>query len=180
MSDRRWAGLKACTATTDGVRTFRSAVAAAIVCSLGAAACGAQPAVSSDVFTPARPTLAQAARDFFGVLPKAEQPIAFPHKTHIAKGLTCTDYCHESVTKGPIAGLPGVKTCMICHDAIATDRPLIQQITNLQKAGIDLAWQRVYGYTREAHVRFNHAPHIRAGVECATCHGRIADQTVAE
>ena len=44
----------------------------------------------------------------------------------------------------------------------------------MREKGIDLAWQRVYGFTREAHVRFNHAPHIRAKVECATCHGDIA------
>jgi hypothetical protein len=151
----------------------------AAVLAAGAIACGA-PQVSSDVFTTARPTLSDATRDFFGVHPKAVQPIPFPHKTHIAKGLTCTDYCHESVTKGPVAGLPSVKTCMICHDAIATDKPLIQQVTSIQKSGRDLAWQRVYGYPRESHVRFNHAPHIRANVECATCHGPIAEQTVAE
>ena len=39
---------------------------------------------------------------------------------------------------------------------------------------------RVYGYTREAHVKFNHAPHIRAKVECSTCHGNIGQQTVAQ
>jgi len=32
----------------------------------------------------------------------------------------------------------------------------------------------VFDYTPEAHVRFNHAPHIRAKVDCATCHGPIA------
>ena len=145
-------------------------------------ACGANDGarVPSSVFTPAHSTMGAATRDFFGIVPRAPQPIAFPHKTHIAKGLTCTDYCHESVTKGPVAGLPSVKTCMICHDAIATDKPLIQQVTNLQKSGRDLAWQRVYGYTASAHVRFNHAPHIRANVECSTCHGNIAQQTVAE
>jgi formamidopyrimidine-DNA glycosylase len=50
----------------------------------------------------------------------------------------------------------------------------------MRKKGIDLAWQRVFGYPDEAHVRFNHAPHIRANVECATCHGNIAEQTVAQ
>ena len=29
-------------------------------------------------------------------------------------------------------------------------------------------------------VKFNHAPHIRANVECATCHGDVAQQTVAQ
>ena len=132
------------------------------------------------VFTPAHRTTADAVKDFFGVRPKAEQPIPFPHNVHIAKGLTCTDYCHESVTKGPIAGLPSVKTCMICHDAIASDRPMVQKVADYQKRGVDIPWQRVYGYTAQAHVRFNHAPHIRAGGECTTCHGPVAQQTVAE
>ena len=38
----------------------------------------------------------------------------------------------------------------------------------------------MYGYTQQAHVKFNHAPHIRAKVECSTCHGNIAQQTVAQ
>lgn len=151
---------------------------------VGLAACGVAPpsrqAVSASVFTPAHRTAADAVYDFFGVRPTPVQPIAFPHNVHIAKGLTCTEYCHESVTKGPIAGLPSVKTCMICHAAIASDRPLIKTIAELESKGIDLAWQRVYGYAPEAHVRFNHAPHIRAGVDCAACHGQVAQQTVAE
>jgi len=113
------------------------------------------------VYTPAHSTVSSAVREFFGVRVSAEQPIPFPHKTHIEKAmLKCTDYCHESVTKGPRAGLPSVKTCMICHDAIATDRPLIQQVADYSKRGVDIPWQRVYGFTRTAHVRFNHAPQI--------------------
>ena len=69
---------------------------------------------------------------------------------------------------------------MICHAAIATDRPRIRQLAALSEKGIDLQWQRVYGYVQEAHVKFNHAPHIRAEVECATCHGNIGEQTVAQ
>jgi hypothetical protein len=153
-----------------------------LACALAAAAvaCGPQPAqVSSSVFTPAHRTTGEAARDFFGMRPTAEQPIPFPHKTHIAKKAVCTD-CHESVEKGPIAGIPSVKTCMICHSQIATDKPLIKQVTAYSDKGIEIPWQRVYGFTREAHVRFNHAPHIRASVECSTCHGDLASQTVAE
>ena len=171
---------------------LRAALMAA--CALTAVACGAQPSAQSPqattsttstssaggVFTTARPTLSQAARDFFRIRSTPTQPIPFPHKTHIEKGLSCTEYCHEGVTKGPIAGLPSVKTCMICHDAIATDKPLIQQVTAIQKSGRDLGWQRVYGYPNESHVRFNHAPHIRANVDCSTCHGPVAQQTVAE
>jgi hypothetical protein len=134
----------------------------------------------ASVYTPAHETVGTAVNDFFGIRPQAKQPFPFPHATHVAKKVACTDYCHESVTKGPVAGLPSVKTCMICHESIATDRPLIQQITDMSKRGVDLSWQRVYGYAAAAHVRFNHAPHVRAKVECSTCHGRIDQQTVAE
>ena len=145
---------------------------------LSAAGC-ARESSPSNIYTPARATFGQAARDFFTIRPTAQQPIPFPHKTHIAKKAVCTD-CHETVEKGPIAGIPSVKTCMICHDAIATDRPLIQKVADYNKRGVDIPWQRVYGFTQEAHVRFDHAPHIRAQVDCTNCHGDVAKQTVAQ
>lgn len=138
------------------------------------------PANPDEVFTPARAGVGAAARDFLGMRPEAVQPLEFPHDVHIKQGLTCTDYCHEGATKSAVAGLPSIKTCMICHAAIATDRPRIQQLAALEAKGLDLAWQRVYGYTAEAHVRFDHAPHVRAKVDCSTCHGPIAQQTVAQ
>ena len=138
------------------------------------------PGQSTGTFTTAHPSLGVALSHFLHRTPEPEQPIEFPHDTHVKNGIACTEYCHESVTMGPRAGLPSVRTCMICHTAIATDRPRIQQITKMQEQGLDLAWQRVFGYPEEAHIKFNHAPHIRAKVECATCHGNIAEQTVAE
>lgn len=69
---------------------------------------------------------------------------------------------------------------MICHKTVATDRPRIQQITALRDQGLDLQWSRVYGYAQEAHVRFNHAPHIRREVPCDTCHGDLSLETVAQ
>ena len=137
------------------------------------------PGQSNDVFTTARPSLAAALNDFLGRLPEGEQPIEFPHNIHVGKNIPCST-CHEGVETGPVAGLPSVRTCMICHEAIATDRPRIQQITAMRDKGLDLNWVRVYGYVREAHVKFNHAPHIRAKVECSTCHGNIGEQTIAQ
>jgi hypothetical protein len=138
------------------------------------------PGQSAEVFTTARPTMARVVNDFLGTPSSPQQPIEFPHNVHVGKKIACTEYCHEGVTMGPVAGLPSVRTCMICHDAIAVDRPRIKQITAMRAKGVDLAWQRVYGYPSTAHVKFNHAPHIRAQVECATCHGNIGEQTVAE
>src|SRR5215203_5081600 len=158
-------------------RRWRKLLAAAVV----AAALGCDNAPRrSDVFSPAHPTASAALADFLGMRPRAEQPFPFPHNTHAAKRVGCTEYCHESVSAGPIAGLPSVKTCMACHNQIATDRPLIRRLAALEHEGTDLGWQRVYGYTPSAHVRFNHAPHIRAKVDCASCHGNVAEQTTAE
>jgi hypothetical protein len=138
------------------------------------------PGQTADVFTTARPTIGAAINDFLSRPPTPVQPIEFPHNVHVAKKIACTEYCHESVTMGPVAGLPSVRTCMICHDAIAVDRPRIKQITAMRARGLDLSWQRVYGYPASSHVKFNHAPHIRARVDCATCHGNIGEQTVAQ
>jgi len=132
------------------------------------------------VYTSARPTFGAALSDFMWDKGSPAQPIEFPHNIHIEKGLTCTEACHESVTKGPVAGLPSVNTCLTCHSVIATDKDRIKQITAMSEKGLDLAWQRVYKYAEPAHVKFNHAPHIRASVECSTCHGDIAHQTVAQ
>jgi hypothetical protein len=155
-----------------------------VVVGIAAAVSACTPAAGpprETVYSPAHRTVSSAVREFFGVRVSAEQPIPFPHKTHIDKAmLKCTDYCHESVTKSSRAGLPSVKTCMICHESIATDRPLIKTVADYAARGIDISWQRVYGYAAEAHVRFNHAPHIRAKVDCTTCHGDIGQQTVAQ
>jgi hypothetical protein len=130
------------------------------------------------VYTPANRSFGEAFRSHFGLRDLPRQPFDFSHKIHLDKQLLCTD-CHEGVERGPRAGLPSINTCMICHSQIATDRPLIQELTALQEKGLDLAWQRVYNYTREAHVRFDHQPHIKSGVECSTCHGNQAEQSVA-
>ena len=131
------------------------------------------------VFTTARPTIGVAAAEFFAWRPEPEQPLDFPHNIHAGKQIACTEYCHEAVSTGPVAGLPSVRTCMVCHNTIATDRPRIQQLTAMRERGEDFVWQRVYGYPPAAHVRFNHAPHIRKDVQCATCHGPIHEGTVA-
>jgi hypothetical protein len=138
------------------------------------------PGQTDAVFTTARPTFAAAVDDFFDRRPTPEQPLEFPHNVHAGRKIACTEYCHEAVTTGPVAGLPSVRTCMICHNTIAVDRPRIKQLTAMRERGEDFVWQRVYGYTPQAHVRFNHAPHIRGDIACATCHGNIAEGTVAQ
>ena len=136
---------------------------------------------SSPVFTTAHATFGDSARDYLNIRPKAQQPIDFPHKIHTDDiGVYC-DTCHTGVSKGVRAGIPSINVCMSCHADIGdAGDPRIQALRDHAKRGEDLAWQRVYGFLRESHVRFNHAPHIRAKVECSTCHGDLTQMTVAE
>jgi hypothetical protein len=133
---------------------------------------------TSPVFTPAHPTVLDAMREFFNVRRDPVQPIAYTHKVHLANSMQCVD-CHVQVEKGPVASIPGVEVCMTCHQAIATEKPEIKKLAAYQARGEDIPWQRVYDYPPSAHVKFNHAPHIRASVECKTCHGDMTQQTVA-
>jgi len=132
----------------------------------------------SDVFTPAHRTVLDSVAEFFGYRPTPVQPIAYTHKVHLANGLQCT-FCHVGVDQGPDARIPSVNFCMTCHQAIATDKPEIKKLAAYMARGEDVPWQRVYGFEPSAHVKFNHAPHIRAAVDCIVCHGDMTKVTVA-
>ena len=136
---------------------------------------------SSPTFTTAHASFGDAARHFLSIKPRPQQPIEFPHKIHTDDiGLFCEN-CHLGVMKGARAGLPSINICMSCHEEIGeAGDPRIQALRATAKRGEDIAWQRVYGFVEESHVRFNHAPHIRAKVECATCHGDLTQMTVAQ
>jgi len=68
---------------------------------------------------------------------------------------------------------------MRCHTFFAKDRPEIKKLAGIFESGQDIPWQRVYGFSASAHVKFNHAPHIHAGVDCSVCHGDVKSMTVA-
>jgi hypothetical protein len=156
---------------------------AVLICSLPAqdsTAPASGSVQSSPVFTVEHRSVGDAVREFFGVRSKPEQPIAYTHKVHLTQvGLQCV-FCHAGVDQGPDARIPSVTLCMTCHQAIATDKPEIKKLAAYKARGEEVPWQRVYGFEPSAHVKFNHAPHIRAGVDCATCHGDLRTMTVAE
>ena len=167
---------------------LRIAIAIGVI-TLGAAifekmssAQGGDPSLSgrsSNIFTTAHPTVSDSIREFFGLRAKPVQPIAYTHKVHLGNGMQCTD-CHVGVDQGPDARIPSVNFCMTCHQVIATDKPEIKKLAAYRARGEDIPWQRVYGFEPSAHVKFNHAPHVRAGVDCSVCHADMRQQTVAE
>jgi hypothetical protein len=109
----------------------------------------------------------------------AQQPVEFPHNKHVAAGLECID-CHTGVDSRAAAGLPSVRKCMLCHSTIATDKPGVKALKQYSDQKLEIPWVRVYEFEHSAQVKFQHAPHIRAKVECKTCHGEVAQMSVAQ
>jgi hypothetical protein len=140
----------------------------------------AQRAQTSPIFTTAHSSVFEAIRHFFDIRTEPQQPVAYTHKAHLDRAITC-DTCHTGIASGgPQARIPDIRDCMECHEFVAMDNPVVQQVTAMWERGEDIPWQRVYGFTDEDHVRFDHGSHIRAEVQCSTCHGDVAQMTVAE
>jgi Cytochrome c7 and related cytochrome c/Class III cytochrome C family len=115
----------------------------------------------------------------FTIAGLAEQPIVFPHSTHMKFGLDCLD-CHVGANTRAAAGIPSVRKCMLCHAKLAREKPEVKKVIEYAKKNVEIPWERVYGFSRNAHVKFRHAPHYRAGISCSTCHGDLRKATVAE
>jgi hypothetical protein len=105
----------------------------------------------------------------------APQPLPFSHKQHAEARITCLD-CHSGAAKKERAGLPQTDQCMLCHSTIAVASPAVRRLAKLHEQGEKIDWVRVYQVPD--FVFFSHASHWKAGVDCATCHGPVAQRDV--
>ena len=102
-----------------------------------------------------------------------DQPIAFSHRIHAGQlSLECT-FCHESMDKSPFAGIPPVEKCMSCHATVATDRPEIIKLAGYWENQEPMEWVRVHRIRIRKYVYFSHKRHVKAGLDCAQCHGEV-------
>ena len=100
-----------------------------------------------------------------------EQPIQFSHAHHVGgMGIDCR-YCHTSVEESAFANIPPTKTCMNCHSQIWTNAPILEPVRASFRDDKPLQWTRVHDLPD--FVYFNHSIHVKQGVGCATCHGRV-------
>ena len=99
------------------------------------------------------------------------QPVPFSHKHHVGDlGLDCR-MCHAGVEKAAFAGIPSAQVCMTCHSQLFTDAPMLAPLRESAASGVPLRWTRVHRLPDFAY--FDHAIHVRKGVECSECHGRV-------
>jgi hypothetical protein len=100
-----------------------------------------------------------------------EQPVQFSHRHHVTDdGIDCR-YCHTSVETSPFAGIPPTKTCMNCHSQIWNQAPILEPIRASFREDKPVRWVRVHDLPD--FVYFNHSIHVKKGMGCETCHGRI-------
>lgn len=104
------------------------------------------------------------------------QPILFSHRRHAGVyGIECL-YCHSNTDRSPYAYIPSVQLCMGCHQVVKSGSPEIQTLRGYQERGEPVPWVRIYRLAD--FVQFNHAPHIRADLECQECHGPVETMDV--
>ena len=100
-----------------------------------------------------------------------QQPIPFSHAHHAGDdGIDCR-YCHASVETAAFAGLPSGKVCMTCHSQLFTDAPVFEPLRKSLADNTGIAWKRVNDIPGFAY--FDHSVHVRNGVGCIECHGRV-------
>ena len=100
-----------------------------------------------------------------------EQPVQFSHLHHVLDdGIDCR-YCHTSVETSSFAGIPPTKTCMNCHSQIWQTAPILEPVRASFREDRPLRWTRVHDLPD--FVYFNHSIHIKKGMGCESCHGRV-------
>lgn len=114
----------------------------------------------------------------FGFSPQATdvgyaplQPVAYSHALHVGQlGMDCR-YCHTAVESAAHAAVPPTQTCMNCHAMVRANSEKLIPVRESYATGMPVEWVRVHDLPD--FVYFNHSAHVRRGVGCVSCHGRI-------
>ena len=100
-----------------------------------------------------------------------EQPIPFSHTHHVGSmGIECR-YCHTGVENSQHAMVPPTKTCMNCHSQIWINSSTLEPVRESYRTNESIKWTKVNDLPD--YVYFNHSIHVKKGVGCETCHGRV-------
>ncbi len=105
-----------------------------------------------------------------------EQPIAYSHALHAGElGIDCR-YCHTTVESAAAASLPSSQICMNCHTNVKTKSEALAPLRASVEHDTPIEWVRVHDLPD--FVFFNHSAHVRSGVACVSCHGRVDQMDV--
>ena len=105
--------------------------------------------------------------------PATPAGIPFSHAQHAGTHRLDCLLCHGQAATEAEANIPSARDCYVCHWSIAADRPAILELERQVSQRVALHWPAQVRLP--AHVRFRHDPHVRAGIDCARCHGQVAE-----
>jgi hypothetical protein len=114
-----------------------------------------------------------------------DQPVPFSHLHHAFElGIDCR-YCHYSVEKTAVAGVPETEVCMSCHSQIWTNSVLLEPVRTAYETGTPIKWANAAkgeGWNMvnrlPEFVYFNHSLHIARGINCNQCHGPVQKMAI--
>lgn len=115
---------------------------------------------------------------WFGFSPKTTdvgyapvQPVPYSHALHVGQlGIDCR-YCHSTVEEAAHAAIPPTQTCMNCHTMVRAQSEKLIPVRESYATGMPVEWVRVHDLPD--YVYFDHSAHVRRGIGCVSCHGRI-------
>ena len=143
----------------------------------------ADPALAIEIpaeFDQAWPTRA-ACKSYQAALdpstPGPVQPIPFSHAHHAGLyGVDC-QYCHAGTDRSAAAGVPSVELCMGCHALFPPSYDAefqgIRDLKGYWERQESIPWVQIYRLPEYA--KFRHNRHLKAGVDCTTCHGQVQE-----
>ena len=107
-----------------------------------------------------------------------EQPVPYSHVLHAGElGINC-QYCHSNVEISDHANIPPTQTCMNCHASVQTESEKLSPVRESWATGEPVEWVNVHQLPDYVH--FSHAVHVKNGVGCETCHGRVDQMEVVK
>src|SRR5262245_5369328 len=116
----------------------------------------------------------QAAED--ESTPGPVQPIQFSHKHHAGLYQIDCQYCHSGTDRSPAAGVPSVELCMGCHQQFPPSYDELEGIRTLKEHWKDqtpVEWIQIHRLPE--YVQFQHLAHVRRGIACQQCHGKVEE-----
>lgn len=117
-----------------------------------------------------------AGRSIFRPVGRVSQPIAFNHRKHVEELQMECSVCHEFYQTAQHSGLPGLATCLGCHDEKDPQQPELKKLQQIAAAGTDAVFSKLFRIPD--HTFYSHRRHVTIGkIPCETCHGEIARTT---
>ncbi len=106
------------------------------------------------------------------------QPVPYSHALHVGQlGMDCR-YCHTTVDEAACAAVPPTQVCMNCHARVRAESRKLEPLRESHATGLPLRWVKVHD--QPDYVFFNHSAHVRRGVGCVSCHGRVDAMEVVQ